>query len=69
MSVVDEKLMPFVSAMATLLTVGLFLVPFNDIQTFRRQRSVGQRPFLPFLSMLNNCIVWSVFEIRATKRS
>ena len=39
---------------------ALFLVPAKDVLTFRKQNSVGQRPFLPFLSMLNNCIVWCV---------
>jgi hypothetical protein len=53
-----EWLLPLVSFIATCLTVYLFTVPYRDIQTFRKEGSVGQRAFLPLVAVLNNCIVW-----------
>eukprot|EP01012_Entosiphon_sulcatum_P024598 TRINITY_DN29770_c0_g1_i1.p1 TRINITY_DN29770_c0_g1~~TRINITY_DN29770_c0_g1_i1.p1 ORF type:complete len:220 (-),score=28.82 TRINITY_DN29770_c0_g1_i1:369-1028(-) len=52
-----------VGAVASALTVTLFLSPLKVIWDIRTKKTTGDQSPLPFLAMLVNCVVWFLYGV------
>lgn len=52
-----------VSGLAIILSLVMFTSPINDIKKIQSQQTVGNRAFLPYLSLYNNTIIWYFYFV------